>query len=126
MNSARSICQPFPTAPQAVELVASWFRALSDPGRLKILQSLRGGTRTLAELAAVTGMTQGNLSRHVQNLSAACIITRRREGASVRCEIADTSILDLCDLVGAGLKRRFVAKASMLASTTNTQPESLS
>jgi DNA-binding transcriptional ArsR family regulator len=98
----------------ALDLIADWFRALSEPSRLRIIRALEGGDKNINELADATGLTQGNVSRHVQSLVDAGIVGRRREGISTVCFIADKTIVDLCENVCASIQQRLANQAQRL------------
>ena len=51
--------------PEALEQVAAYFQALSEPTRLQILNLLRTGERSVGELAERCGYTSANISRHL-------------------------------------------------------------
>ena len=107
MPSARSKKPLPPVTDEALSLIASWFRTLAEPSRLKILRALEeGGELNITELVAATGLTQANVSRHVQSLADAGMVGRRKEGLSVICFIADPSITDLCENVCNNLLKR--------------------
>jgi ArsR family transcriptional regulator len=95
-----------PVSDEALALIASWFRTLAEPSRLKILRALEEGEKNITELVAATSLTQANVSRHVQSLVDAGMVGRRKEGLSVICFIADPSITDLCDNVCNNLLKR--------------------
>ena len=107
-----------PTVPavsdEALEMIASWFRTLAEPSRLRILRALEGGEMNISQLVVVTGLTQANVSRHVQTLVDAGMVGRRREGLSVICYIADPGIRDLCDTVCRNLQTRLAGQARQL------------
>jgi DNA-binding transcriptional ArsR family regulator len=105
---------PPPVSEEALELIASWFRTLAEPSRLKILRALEEGEKNITELVAATGLTQANVSRHVQSLADAGMVGRRREGLSVICFIADPNITDLCDTVCTNLMKRLSSQAKQL------------
>ena len=70
MPSARSKKPLPPVSDEALSLIASWFRTLAEPSRLKILRALEeGGELNISELVEATGLTQANVSRHVQSLA---------------------------------------------------------
>ena len=104
--AARTKKAPPPMSEEALSLIASWFRTLAEPSRLKILRSLEEGEKNITELVAATGLTQANVSRHVQSLVDAGMVGRRREGLTAICFIADPSISDLCDNVCNNLMKR--------------------
>jgi len=91
---------------EALELIASRFRVLGEPSRLRLIQSLEEGEKSVGTLVEATGLTQANVSRHLQTLAEAGILGRRKEGLSVIYFIADPGIFDLCRLVCGSLKRR--------------------
>ena len=96
-----------PVTDEALSMIASWFRTLSEPSRLKILRALEGGGElNITELVEATGLTQANVSRHVQSLVDAGMVGRRREGLTAICFISDPSITDLCDSVCNNLMKR--------------------
>jgi|SRR5690554_2090378 len=58
------------------------FGALSDPTRRSILTRLGEGPATLSQLAEPTGMTLTGLSKHVQVLEDADLVTTEKVGRS--------------------------------------------
>lgn len=102
-------------SPQALELVAARFRVLGEASRLKLIQALQPGEKSVSDLLDVTGLTQANASRHLQTLTQAGILSRRKEGLKVIYSIADTSIFRLCEHVCGGVKRRLEQHAELLA-----------
>ena len=55
--------------PDALEQVAAYFQALSEPTRLRILNLLRSGEHNVGELAQECGYTAANVSRHLSLLT---------------------------------------------------------
>jgi ArsR family transcriptional regulator len=96
--------------PEALEQVAERFRVLGEPMRLRLLDSLRHGERSVSELVERTGESQANVSKHLALLHVAGLVGRRREGTTVFYTLTDPSIFQLCDLVcgrlEAGLDRK--------------------
>jgi len=85
--------------PDLLELVAGRFRALAEPTRLAILHALGNGERTVTELVEATGLGQGNLSKHLQQLHSCGFVNRRREGLFVYYALADKDVLSLCEIM---------------------------
>jgi DNA-binding transcriptional ArsR family regulator len=92
---------------EALEKVASYFQALSEPTRLSLLNLLRSGERNVGELAQLTGFTPANVSRHMALLTSHGLVTRESRGTSAYYRIADPSVYQLCDLVCGNLARQF-------------------
>ena len=102
--------------PELLGLVAGRFRALADPGRLAILHALEDGELTVTELVETTGMGQGNLSKHLQQLFAAAFVTRRRDGLFIHYALADDDVLALCELMCARLEEDTANAHAVLAT----------
>lgn len=100
---------------EALELVAARFRVLGEASRLKLIQALQPGEKSVSDLLQVTGLTQANASRHLQTLTQAGILSRRKEGLKVIYSIADPGIFRLCEHVCGGAKRRLEQHAELLA-----------
>ena len=92
-------------SPEALELVASRFRVLGEANRLRLIQTLNDGERCVGELTELTGLTQANASRHLQTLSDAGILKRRKDGLNVFYAIADPGIFNLCEHVCGSLQQ---------------------
>ena len=90
---------PHPLPEDLVELIARRFRVLSEPSRIRLLDQLRDGERSVNELAAQLGAGQQNVSKHLSVLADAGILTRRREGNYVYYRIVDDGVLGLCQQV---------------------------
>jgi DNA-binding transcriptional ArsR family regulator len=85
--------------PELLALVAGRFRALAEPARLAILHALEDGERSVTELVDATGLAQGNLSKHLQQLHASGFVSRRREGLFIRYALSDEDVLAVCELM---------------------------
>lgn len=93
--------------PEALQQVATYFQALSDPTRLQLLNLLRSGERNVGELAQLCGYTSANVSRHLSFLMQQGLVERESRGTSVYYRIADESVYALCDLVCGNIARAF-------------------
>jgi len=96
---------------EALELVADRFRVLGEANRLRLIQSLDGGERCVGELTELTGLTQANVSRHLQTLTGAGILKRRKEGLNVYYSVGDPEIFHLCEHVCGSLEQRIESHA---------------
>lgn len=100
--------------PAALELVAARFRALGEPLRLRILQVLARGESGVSALARIVGSTQPNVSKHLRVLQEVGLVERRPQGSVANYSIADTTVLELCDLVCAGVRERLEAQVGAM------------
>ena len=97
---------------EALQQVAAYFTALSEPTRLQILNLLRENERSVGELADMCGYTSANMSRHLSILSKHGLVTKDARGTSVFYRIADESVYKLCDLVCGSILRQLEVKAT--------------
>ena len=105
---------PHPLPEPVVELVARRFRVLGEPMRIRILDHLRSGDATVQELTDALAATQQNVSKHLNILHDAGIVSRRKEGTSAVYGIADESVYALCENVCGSLQRQFADLANLV------------
>jgi DNA-binding transcriptional ArsR family regulator len=96
---------------QAIDRVASYFQALSEPTRLRILNLLREREYNVGELAEACGYTAANMSRHLAMLMQQGFVKREGRGTHVYYLIADPTIYALCDLVCDRIQQQHASQA---------------
>src|SRR5215218_1518499 len=77
------------------EAIASMGKAFASPRRLELLDLLAQAPRTVDELAKASDQSTANTSQHLQALHAAGLVTRAREGTSVRYALCGEAVLSL-------------------------------
>ena len=94
-----------PLTPEAAELIARRFLALSDATRLRLVDVLRAREEaSVGELAEALGASQQNVSKHLATLHAEGFVSRRKQGTSSIYAIADPAVFDLCEQVCGGIE----------------------
>jgi DNA-binding transcriptional ArsR family regulator len=88
-----------PLSPAALNLMANFFKALSEVSRLQIVCSLKDGAKNVTEIMEKTGLGQANVSKHLKMLTQEGILTREQKGVCVYYEISHPKLFELCDLV---------------------------
>lgn len=96
---------PRPMSDAALGLIARRFAVLAEPMRLRLVHALFAGEKHVNALVGEVGGTQANVSRHLQTLMHAHILSRRKEGLQVFYAIADPSIYRLCELVCGSIEK---------------------
>jgi len=74
------------------EAIALMGKAFAAPRRLELLDLLAQAPRTVDDLAQTMGQSTANTSQHLQALHAAGLVTRTREGTSVRYALVDEAL----------------------------------
>jgi DNA-binding transcriptional ArsR family regulator len=110
---------------QAIDRVATYFQALAEPTRLRILNLLREKEYKVGELAQACGYTAANMSRHLALLTQQGFVKREGRGTSVYYQIADPTIYALCDLVCNRITQQHLEQAWPMSVTTPISPTSL-
>ena len=77
------------------EAIALMGKAFASATRLELLDLLAQGPRTVDDLARASDQSTANTSQHLQALHAAGLVTRTREGTSVRYGLAGDEVLEL-------------------------------
>lgn len=104
-----------PLNPDAAELIARRFRALSDPTRLRILDYLRRNDEaSVGELTEVLGTSQQNVSKHLSALHAEGFVSRRKRGTSSLYRITDPGVHEICDGISAGIESQLADLEAVL------------
>ena len=75
------------------EAIALMGKAFSSPRRLELLDLLAQAPRTVDDLARSSEQSTANTSQHLQALHASGMVTRTREGTSVRYALAGDEAL---------------------------------
>ncbi len=70
-------------------------KAMASPHRLEILEILAQGERTVESIAAETGLSIANTSRHLQQLRQAQLVLARREGLFVHYRLSGPEVVGL-------------------------------
>lgn len=96
-----SLETPFllPDAPAEPDLVAKYFKVLSDPTRVRVLELLDAeGELSVTELVARLEESQPNVSNHLACLRWCGFVDRERRHPSVYYRVADERVLQLLGL----------------------------
>ncbi len=93
------------------EVKAEFFKTLAHPARIRVLELLRDGERSVSELIPDVGLEASHLSQQLGVLRRANLVNGRKEGSAVFYSVTDRRIFDLLE----------VAKQILTGSLTETQ-----
>lgn len=101
----------FPTASVPLsEIKADLFKALAHPARIRVLEVLSEGERSVGELQPSVGIELSHLSQQLGVLRRAGLVTARKEGSSVIYALRDPLVAELL----------LVAKRFLLSTLSHT------
>jgi DNA-binding transcriptional ArsR family regulator len=100
MSSSTIDTAPFrlPDSPDEQDLLAKYFRALGDPTRLRVVELLCDGERSVGELVAALGLSQPKVSNHLACLRWCGFVTTRREHRTIHYRLADERVREIVSL----------------------------
>ena len=77
------------------EIKAELFRALAHPARVRALELLAEGERSVGEMAPLVGIELSHLSQQLGVLRRAGLVTTRKEGSNVFYALRDPATVEL-------------------------------
>jgi ArsR family transcriptional regulator len=103
-----------PAADDLQEFKAAFFRALAHPVRIRLLELLVKGDRSVQELQDALGLEQPVVSQQLAVLRASSIVAGRKEGVSVRYGVRDPLIGALLDTARQIFNNRLAGTRALL------------
>lgn len=110
---------PFDEAVYVVK--AGFFRVLGHPARVRILELLRDGERSVGDLQAELSLDSGGTSQHLAALKRHGILESRRERTSVFYRVRDPRMFELLE-VARGILTSNLADVQSLLSELQDSP----
>lgn len=102
---------PYEVSRPLNEIKADLFKALAHPARVRALEALVEGERSVGELQPLVGIEASHLSQQLAVLRRAGLVTTRREGNTVIYALRDPLVADVLA----------VAKRLLLVTLTQTR-----
>jgi DNA-binding transcriptional ArsR family regulator len=88
---------------QAIDMVAFRCRLFGEPTRIRLLELLNEDEATVQQLTDRLQTTHPNVSKHLSLLHQAGVVSRRKEGATVRYALIDWTGWWLIEQLGASI-----------------------
>jgi DNA-binding transcriptional ArsR family regulator len=93
---------------------AEFFRALSHPLRIRLLETLVAGERSVQELQEILGVEQPIVSQQLSVLRAKNVVVARKAGTTVIYALRDRRIGDLLDVARRIFNNQLVESRTLL------------
>lgn len=94
---------------------AEFFRALGHPARLKLLDAMRSGEKSVTELQAYVELEPAAVSQQLAVLRSKSIVATRKAGTMVFYEVRDPLVFDLLDVARRIFNNHLIDTQAMLA-----------
>ena len=101
--------------PEWFEQEAEMMRVMANPKRLMILETLKGGKRTVTEISEALGMSLQNASQHLRVMRAQRIVKAERHGQTVRYGLTSPVLGRCCALVRSLLVEQARARGARVS-----------
>jgi DNA-binding transcriptional ArsR family regulator len=96
------------------QVKAEFFRVLAHPARIRVLELLRAGERSVGELVPEVGLEASHLSQQLSALRRAGILESRKAGATVIYSVVDPRMFELLAVAKAILTSRMAQSGELL------------
>ena len=101
---------------------AEFFKALSHPARIKILELLRGGELSVTELQERLGIDSSSVSQNLAILRHKSIVDSRKAGTTVYYWVRDSAVFDLLDAARRIFNNQLLDTRSTLEQLAQEKP----
>ncbi len=81
------------------KLHADVCRVLGSASRIRIIEALREGERSVGELSETLGLRQANVSQHLAVMRSKGVLKTRKVGTSIYYSVSNPMIDQACDLM---------------------------
>jgi DNA-binding transcriptional ArsR family regulator len=103
------------TSTPIYKVKAEFFKTLGHPARIRVLELLREGERSVGQLAPQVGIEASHLSQQLAVLRRANFVQTRKEGTSVLYSVGNSRIFELLDVARRILTSSFIDTQALLA-----------
>lgn len=93
---------------------AEFFKALAHPVRIKIIEAVRSGEKSVSELQTILNLDQSAVSQQLGILRAKGLIIARKTGTSVFYSVKDPLLFDLLDVARAIFNHQLIDTRELL------------
>ena len=104
------------------QIKAEFFKTLAHPARIRVLEVLRDGERTVSELAPIVGIEASHLSQQLGVLRRANLVQTRKEGNTVLYSVGNPMIFELLDVARRILTSSLDETRALLAELESPEP----
>lgn len=105
------------------EIKADLFRALAHPARIRILEVLADGERSVGDMVPLVGIESSHLSQQLAVLRRAGLVSTRKEASSVFYAIRDDATVELLAVAKRILINSLSGSSELLADLRSAAGE---
>jgi DNA-binding transcriptional ArsR family regulator len=91
---------PRPLREDEIEKSAEILKSLANPARLRLVNLLVGGERTVSQLCEMSGLKQSMVSQQLKNLRLNDIVERRKDISRVYYRLKEKNVVNMLNCLG--------------------------
>lgn len=97
------------------QVKADFFKTLAHPARIRVLELLRDGERSVGELIPEVGLESSHLSQQLAVLRRANVLQARKDGTTVRYSVIDERMFELLEVAKAIITSTLAESTQLIA-----------
>ena len=103
------------------QVKADFFKTLAHPARIRVLELLRDGERSVGELIPEVGLESSHLSQQLAVLRRANVLQTRKEGTTVLYSVTDERMFELLEVAKAIITSTLAESTQLIAELNNLE-----
>jgi DNA-binding transcriptional ArsR family regulator len=103
------------------QVKADFFKTLAHPARIRILELLRDGERSVSELIPEVGLEASHLSQQLAVLRRANVLQTRKVGTTVHYSVTDQRMFDLLEVAKAIITTSLAESTQLIAELNSIE-----
>jgi DNA-binding transcriptional ArsR family regulator len=103
------------------QVKADFFKTLSHPARIRILELLRDGERSVGELIPEVGLESSHLSQQLAVLRRANVLQARKDRTTVLYSVTDERMFELLEVAKAIITSTLAESTQLIAELNNLE-----
>jgi DNA-binding transcriptional ArsR family regulator len=107
--------------PPIYQVKAEFFKTLGHPARIRVLELLRDGEMSVAQLIPEVGLEASHLSQQLGILRRGHILQTRKQGATVFYSVTDRRMFQLLEVAKAILTSSLAESSQLLAELEGSE-----
>lgn len=97
------------------QVKADFFKTLAHPARIRVLELLRDGERSVGDLIPEVGLEASHLSQQLAVLRRANVVHARKDGTTVRYSVTDERMFQLLEVAKAIITSTLAESSQLIA-----------
>jgi DNA-binding transcriptional ArsR family regulator len=103
------------------QVKADFFKTLAHPARIRVLELLRDGERSVGELIPEVGLESSHLSQQLAVLRRANVLQARKDGTTVRYSVTDERMFELLEVAKAIITSTLAESTELIAQLNDLE-----